>query len=112
MYQIWKPSSERKNMAYQGIGKINMLKHRINAENATSDIEDQAIANAYKNRFCIPLDFEILETHMPFYQAGIGDRLEYELTFNDYNKVIKSTDTEATYKIKRFLSYFLLVCLG
>ena len=31
------------------------------------------------------LDFELVETHMPFYQAGLGDRLEYELTFNDYN---------------------------
>jgi hypothetical protein len=74
-------------MAYQGIGKTNMLKHRVGAENATVDLEDQAIANAYGSRFCIPLDFEILETHMPFYQAGLGDRLEYELTFNDYNKV-------------------------
>ena len=106
---LWKPSTERKNMAYQGIGKTNMLKHRVEAENATSDIEDQAIANAYKNRFCIPLDFEILETHMPFYQAGIGDRLEYELTFNDYNKVIKSTDTEATYKIKNICLEFDMV---
>ena len=23
---------------------------------------------------------------MPFYQAGLGDRLEYELTFNDNEK--------------------------
>jgi hypothetical protein len=40
-----------------------MLKHRVGAENASSDLEDQAIANAYGSRFCIPLDFEILETH-------------------------------------------------
>lgn len=23
---------------------------------------------------------------MPFYQSALGDRLEYELTFNDYNR--------------------------
>ena len=28
---------------------------------------------------------------MPFHQAALGDRLEYELTFNDYSRVIKST---------------------
>ena len=81
---LWKSPSERINMAYQGIGKSNMLKHRVGAGNASTDAEDQAIAGAFKNRFCIPLDFELLETHMPFYQAGLGDRLEYELTFNDY----------------------------
>ena len=87
---LWRSPSERLNMAYQGIGKSNMLKHRVGAGNASTDAEDQAIAGAFKNRFCIPLDFELLETHMPFYQAGLGDRLEYELTFNDYIKVISS----------------------
>ena len=96
---LWKSPSERLNMAYQGIGKANMLKHRVGAGNASSDKEDEAIAKAYGTRFCIPLDFELLETHMPFYQAGLGDRLEYELTFNDYNKVIKSSDADAKYVI-------------
>ena len=94
---LWKSPSERLNMAYQGVGKANMLKHRIGAGNA--DKEDEAIAKAFGTRFCIPLDFELLETHMPFYQAGLGDRLEYELTFNDYNKVIKSSDADAKYVI-------------
>ena len=96
---LWKSPSERLNMAYQGAGKANMLKHRVGAGNAGSDKEDEAIAKAFGTRFCIPLDFELLETHMPFYQAGLGDRLEYELTFNDYNKVIKSSDADAKYVI-------------
>ena len=68
---LWKTPTERVNMAYQGIGKTNMLKHRVGAGNANADKEDQAIAKAYGNRFCIPLDFELLETNMPFYQAGL-----------------------------------------
>ena len=28
---------------------------------------------------------------MPFYQAGLGDRLEYELTFNEYGSTIQTT---------------------
>ena len=106
---LWKSPSERANMAYQGIGKNNMLKHRVGSGNASSDKEDEAVANVYKKRFCIPLDFELLETHMPFYQAGLGDRLEYELTFNDYDKVIKSTDSASTYNIKNICLEFDMV---
>ena len=36
---------------------------------------------------------------MPFYQSGLGDHLEYELTFNDYNRVIIATVTTASYSI-------------
>jgi hypothetical protein len=106
---LWKTPYELSNMAYQGIGKDNMLKHRVGAGDKSSDKEDEAIADAYKNRFCIPLDFEILETHMPFYQAGLGDRLEYELTFNDYNNVINSTDEDSKYIIKNICLEFDMV---
>jgi len=47
---LWKSPSERSNMAYQGIGKRDMLKHRIGAGNTTADKEDQVIANAYGRR--------------------------------------------------------------
>ena len=53
----------------------------------------------YDNLFCIPLDFEILESHMPFFQSELKDRLSYELTFNNYGSVIVSSDTTATYTI-------------
>ena len=86
-----------------------MLKHRVGAGNASTDAEDQAIAGAFENRFCIPLEFELLETHMPFYQAGLGDRLEYELTFNDYNKVISSTDADSSYVISNICLEFDMV---
>ena len=38
---LWKSPSERINMAYQGIGKANMLKHRFGAGNASTDAEDK-----------------------------------------------------------------------
>ena len=52
---LWKSSSERVNMAYQGIGETNMLKRRIGAGDATTDRVDKAIADVYGKRFCIPL---------------------------------------------------------
>ena len=75
-------------MTYQGIGQSNMLKHRVSAGGASSNAEDEAVVNVHENRFCIPLDFEVLETHRSFYQACLGDRMEYELTFDDYMKVV------------------------
>ena len=57
------------------------------------------MASIYDNRFCIPLDFEILESSLPLYQYGLGSRLTYELTFADYSDVIKATDPDTTYTI-------------
>ena len=48
-------------MAYQGIGKDNMLKHRIGTADASTNKEDKAIATVSGKIFCIPLDFELLE---------------------------------------------------
>ena len=69
----------------------NCIKLRINAGNKNAtNTQDKAIADAYGNKFIIPLDFEMLDSAAPYYQAGLGNRLCYELTFNDDNQVIKS----------------------
>ena len=41
----------------------------------------------------------MLDSAMPYYQAGLRNRLSRELLFNDYNRVINSSKTDATYKI-------------
>ena len=48
---LWKSSTERMNMVYQGLGESNMLKHRVGAGNATAGAEDEAVSKAYSNRF-------------------------------------------------------------
>ena len=64
---------------------------RINAaDKDASNQQANAIANAYMNKFIIPLDFEMLDSLAPYYQAGLGNRLCYEITFKDYNRVTKS----------------------
>ena len=68
----------------------NCIKLRINAGNKdATNAQDKAIADAYGNKFIIPLDFEMLDSAAPYYQAGLRGRLCYELTFNDYNQVMK-----------------------
>ena len=85
---LWKTARERENAQYQGIDTTTNRNATKRAGDAEDNTVDQAIANAYGNRFFVPLDFELLESHMPFHQAALGDRLEYELTFNDYSRVI------------------------
>ena len=43
----------------------------------------------------------MLDSALPYYQAGLGNRLCYEITTNDYNQVTKSTvaSPDAKYKI-------------
>ena len=54
----------------------NCIKLRINAgDKNTSNAQDKAIADAYGNKFIIPLDFEMLDSAAPCYQAGLGNRL-------------------------------------
>ena len=103
-YDCWKTATERRNAVFQGIVEAdgqteNAIRHWINATNKTNDAKDQTVASIYDNRFCIPSDFEILETSLPLYQYGLGSRLTYELTFADYSDVIKSTDPDTTYTI-------------
>ena len=53
----------------------------------------ETVASIFDNKFCIPLDFEILEFSLPLYQYGLGSQLTYELTFVDYSEVIKVVDS-------------------
>ena len=107
---LWKTKSEKRNAIRQGIisndGCMeNCNKLRINAgDNSTGNVQDKAVADVYGNKFIIPLDFEMLDSAAPYYQAGLGNRLCYKLTFNDYSRVTKSRVSspkvpDAKYKI-------------
>ena len=103
-YDCWKCKTERINAVFQGIVEAdgqteNAIKHWINATDKANNAKDQTVASIYDNRFCIPLDFEILESSLHLHQYGLGSHLTYELTFADYSNVIKSTDPDTTYTI-------------
>ena len=83
----------------------NCIELRMNyGDKNASNAHDKAIADAYGNKFIIPLDSEMLDSAALYYQAGLRNRLCYKLTFNDYNQVTKSgvsspKDPDAKYKI-------------
>ena len=98
---LWKAAQARENAQYQGIDESdnrNTTRIRVSAGNKNASV---AADKAYSNRFYIPLDFDLLESHMPFYRSAFGDRLEFEFTVNDYNRMIWATgDTDASYDIE------------
>ena len=107
---LWKTKSEKRNAIRQGIISSdscteNCIKLRINAgDKNAGNKQDKAIADVYRNKFIIPLDFEMLDSAAPYYQAGLGNRLCYEITSNNYNRVTKSAVSspkvpDAKYKI-------------
>ena len=113
-YDCWKTTTERHNAVFQGIVEAdgqseNAIKQRINATDKANNAKDQTVASIFDNRFCIPLDFEILESSLPLYQYGLGSRLTYELTFADYSDVIKAMDPDATYTISNIILEFYTV---
>ena len=104
---LWKTASEKKNAIHKVIIStdrctINCIRLRINAgDKSSTPARDKAIADAYGNKFIIPLDSEMLDSSAPYYQAGLGNRLCNEITFSDYNRVTNSSvaSPNAKYKI-------------
>ena len=88
---LWKTKSEKRDVIRQGIisndGCMeNCIKLRINAgDKSTANKKNNATADAYGNKFIIPLNFEMLDNLAPYYQAGLRNRLSYEIAFSDYN---------------------------
>ena len=116
-YDCWKCTTERLNTVFQGIVEAdghmeNAVKHRINAGDKANSAKDQTVASIFDNKFCIPLDFEILESSLRLYQYGLGCCLTYELTFADYSDVIEATNPDATYSISNISLEFDTVING
>ena len=83
--------------------ELGCMKLRISAKDKSTapPLQDKAIADAYGNKFIIPLGFGMLDSAAPYYQAGLGNRLCYKIMFNDYNRDINSSVAapDAIYKI-------------
>ena len=82
---LWKTKLEKRNAIHQGMISNDgctesCVKLRINVgDKNASNAQDKAIADAYRNKFIILLDFEMLDSAAPYYQAGFGNRLCYKL---------------------------------
>ena len=109
---LWKTDSEkravnavRQGIVHSGSCTENCMKLQINAKDKSApNSQDDAIAKAYGNKFTIPLNFEMLESLIPYYQLGLRNHLCYEITFSEYGKVNiasgHATTPNAKYELK------------
>ena len=103
---LWEDKVRKRNAIRQGIISndsctISCIKLRINiSDKSIGNNQDNAIADTYGNKFIISLDFEMLDSALPYYQVGLRNRLCYEITFIDYNRVINSAVASPDAKFK------------
>ena len=93
---LWKTKSEKRNAIQQAIISSdgcmeNCINLRINAgDKNAGNKQDKALQMDMETTSSSLFDFEMLDSAAPYYQAGLGNRLCYKITFNDYNRVTKS----------------------
>ena len=77
-----KLKSEKRNAARQDIiSNDGCIKLRIDAKDKSdSPAQDKAIAAAYEDKFIIPLDFEMLDSAIPYYQTDYVMKLRLMIT--------------------------------
>jgi hypothetical protein len=93
--QLWK--YKRVDMYRQGIQSDNILKIRHNLPTKDETIaEDKAVADCYKTRYSIPLDFPLHETAMS--PQTLGDEIQIDLRFAQGSEICK-TGTYAISKV-------------
>ena len=93
---LWKTKNSRKDAVMEGIDNSALTKKRLRYPN----VADPDIAvKTFKKKFCIPLDFELLNSHAPFFQKALSDRLTYDFEIASYSDIIKSSDPESTLSI-------------
>ena len=84
--RVRKAECSEQGIIHSGSCTVNCMKLQINSGNKDAkNARDVAIANAYGDRFITPLEFEMLDSIMPYYQSGLGNRLCYKIMFNDYD---------------------------
>jgi hypothetical protein len=104
---LWQMTAlQRSNASEWGIhDRPNVAKIKVGAGDAdTTNADDVALARqdeaeGGKNRFVIPLVFDLFTDHLILGKNGISDPISFEITFNTYANVILSSNSGASYKI-------------
>jgi len=83
---LWLTEKQRKNRVQQGIDKDQRK-------------DSAAVKKAFEDRYCIPIESEIFDTHVPFYPSAIMEAIEYNIKFNDAKYVVTGTASNKTYSV-------------
>ena len=87
---FWLTDKQRKNNVLQGVDK---------SQRQGTDKKDYLVT-AFGEKYCIPLEFELFDDHMPYYSTAIQEALEYNIKFNEAKYVVAGTASTKDYDIK------------
>ena len=102
---LWLSKEEKSRRIPQGIQTKNGLGLRVNASGAKGDAEEDAIAKTRKNRFRIPIDFEVLDHVGSYHPHSMKDQLKLALVFNDPEAIILGSTATLAAAADRDYSY-------
>jgi len=90
---LFKTLNEKDQAIYQGISNLKLRKPRSGAGDANNTGEEANLFTAFGKRIMIPLDFEMLTDHAPFYPYVLAEDLVFELTLAPATEIIfRGTD--------------------
>ena len=93
--ELWLTKTQRDNMIFQGIQSNNLNRLRSGASNAVkTNAFDNMLFSIYKNKYKIPLDFELINDYGPLYKFGLAEDIIFEITFAPIAEVILTADTK------------------
>jgi len=72
--------NDREHAVYQGISNLKLIKLRSGAGDAQNSGDEGNLFTVFGRRFMIPIDFEMLTDHAPFYPYEPAEDLVFELT--------------------------------
>ena len=91
---LFLPKDQRENMYLEGIQTEDLSKIRSNSGDTKSSSVDaeKKLNTVYGNKYCIPLNHEILKDHAVFYPGALPNELVFEITLAAASMVVKGSD--------------------
>ena len=101
---LWLTKEKRANSIFQGIQSSNLreLRSGVAAAAVTGETaNEKTLAEVFEKKYKIPLDFELLSTHAPFYKFPIQEDVIFEITLAPKEDIIFTTTTaNMNYELK------------
>ena len=98
---LWLTGEERDNKIFEGIQPETMRKLRSGVTVADANDKQKMLKKVFGKKYVIPLDFELLSTHAPFYKFPIQEDIIFEITLAPKEDIIVTgTTTDMNYKLE------------
>jgi hypothetical protein len=99
---LWLSAQERDNKAYNGIQILNLRKLRTDINTTLTPIpsHNTDLKIIYGKRYKIPIQFEIINDHMPLSGVLLESSLTFEMRINSKKNVLSYKSETANFEMK------------